>query len=255
MTAFRVLGCSGGIGEGRHTTSYLVDSDMLIDAGSGVGRLSLDEMKAIDHIFLTHSHLDHLLCLPVMLDSVGTKRGKPMTLHATAEVLEIFRAHVFNWKIWPDFTQIPTPETPFIRYSELRLNEPVTLGNRTLTAIPANHVVPGVGYHIRGESGSLLFSGDTTAHDALWDYANKLDDLRHLIVEVSFTNANRDIAVAAKHFHPELFCTELAKLKVNPEIHITHLKPGEEDGIMSEILAAAGGRNISRLRADQILEI
>ena len=41
----RVLGCSGGIG-GRHlrTTSLLVDNDILIDAGTGVGDVSLAEL-------------------------------------------------------------------------------------------------------------------------------------------------------------------------------------------------------------------
>ena len=51
----RVLGCSGGIG-GRHlrTTSFLVDGDVLIDAGSGVGDLSLAELTHIDHVLVTH---------------------------------------------------------------------------------------------------------------------------------------------------------------------------------------------------------
>ena len=51
----RVLGCSGGIG-GRHmrTTSFLVDGDVLLDAGTGVGDLSLAELSLVDHIFVTH---------------------------------------------------------------------------------------------------------------------------------------------------------------------------------------------------------
>jgi 3',5'-cyclic-nucleotide phosphodiesterase len=252
---FRVLGCSGGIGGGLHTTSFLVDDDILIDAGTGVTRLSREELTAIDHIFLTHSHLDHLLCVPVLLDSVGSARDHPITLHAIPEVLDIFRAHVFNWKIWPDFTQIPVPDAPFLRYREIRVGEPVAVRGRSFTAIPANHVVPAVGYHLKSGTGSLLFSGDTTSNPALWDYANSLEDLRHLIVEVSFTDAHRDIAIASKHFHPELFCRELVRLKRNPDIHITHLKPGEEETIMAEILAGSGARTITPLRPDQVLTI
>ena len=38
----------------------LLDEDILIDAGTGVGDLSLEELKKIDHVFVTHSHLDHV---------------------------------------------------------------------------------------------------------------------------------------------------------------------------------------------------
>ena len=33
----RVLGCSGGIGPGLRTTALMIDNDVLIDCGSGVG--------------------------------------------------------------------------------------------------------------------------------------------------------------------------------------------------------------------------
>ena len=39
---FRVLGCSGGIGARARTTSFLVDDDVLLDAGTGVEDLSID---------------------------------------------------------------------------------------------------------------------------------------------------------------------------------------------------------------------
>src|ERR1039457_1186052 len=54
-----VLGCYAGIGGARRTTALLLDDDVLIDAGSGVGELSLEQMVKVDHVFLTHSHLDH----------------------------------------------------------------------------------------------------------------------------------------------------------------------------------------------------
>ena len=63
MTAstIRVLGCSGSIAAGSRTTSFLLDDDVLIDAGTGVGDLTLDELARIDHILISHSHLDHVL--------------------------------------------------------------------------------------------------------------------------------------------------------------------------------------------------
>ncbi|MBS1214888.1 MAG: metal-dependent hydrolase, beta-lactamase superfamily, partial [Proteobacteria bacterium] len=103
----RVLGCSGGIGGGHlRTTSLLVDKDILVDAGTGVTELSLPEMAAIDHVFITHSHLDHIAALPLMIDSVADLRDRPVTVHAAAATLEAIRSHVFNWAIWPDFSEI-----------------------------------------------------------------------------------------------------------------------------------------------------
>src|SRR6187402_3666755 len=101
----RVLGCSGGIG-GRHlrTTSFLLDSDVLIDAGTGVGDLTLAELSQIDHIFVTHSHLDHVASIPFLVDTVGGMRSKPLTVYTTSATIEILKNHLFNWAIWPDFT-------------------------------------------------------------------------------------------------------------------------------------------------------
>ncbi|MGB8052215.1 MAG: MBL fold metallo-hydrolase, partial [Azonexus sp.] len=112
----RILGCSGGIG-GEHlrTTSLLVDDDVLIDAGTGVGDLPIDELARIDHLFLTHTHLDHIACLPLMIDSVADRRGKPLTVYGIPPVLDILRKHVFNWLVWPDFTEIPSTGKPFMR--------------------------------------------------------------------------------------------------------------------------------------------
>src|SRR5438045_1003394 len=112
----RILGCSGGIG-GRHlrTTSMLLDNDVLIDAGTGVSDLSLTELSMIDHVFVTHSHLDHVTSIPFMVDTVGGMRDRPLTVHALPETVEVLRNHLFNWSIWPDFTQIPSIENPLLK--------------------------------------------------------------------------------------------------------------------------------------------
>ena len=161
----RILGCSGGIGGGLRTTSMLVDHDVLIDAGTGVGDLSLTELKQIDHIFVTHSHLDHVVSIPFLVDTVGGMRDSPITVHATEETLDILRKHLFNWKIWPDFAEIPNRERPYLRYESLRLGDTVTLGGRRIRSLPANHVVPAVGYRLDSGAGSLVFTGDTTTND------------------------------------------------------------------------------------------
>ena len=231
----RVLGCSGGIGGNFRTTSLLLDHDVLIDAGTGLGDLSLAEMSVIDHVFITHSHLDHIACLPLLVDSVGFMRDRPIVIHATAETLEILQQHVFNWEIWPDFAEIPNLTQPIMRYEEIRLGEMVDIGGRKLTPLPVNHVVPAVGFWIDSGKASLVFSGDTTTCDALWQAVNRIPNLRYLIVETAFCDAERELAVLSKHLCPSMLAEELKKLKLAPEIYITHLKPGEVELTMREI--------------------
>ncbi|HEX2566333.1 MAG TPA: 3',5'-cyclic-nucleotide phosphodiesterase [Burkholderiales bacterium] len=251
----RVLGCSGGIG-GRHlrTTSFLVDNDVLIDAGSGVGDLPLAELARIDHIFVTHSHLDHVTSIPFLVDTVGGMRDKPVTLHATAATLEILKNHLFNWAIWPDFTEIPTPEAPFLRYEAIEVGQTVSLGARRFTAISAIHAVPAVGYHLDSGRGSLVFTGDTGPNDELWRSVNKIANLKTLIIETAFSNKERYLAEISRHLCPSMLADELAKFEGRADIWITHLKPGEIELIMEEIEASAGAFRPRMLQNDQVFE-
>jgi cAMP phosphodiesterase len=231
----RILGCSGGIGGNLRTTSFLLDHDILIDAGTGLGELSLTELAKIDHVFITHSHLDHTACLPLLVDSIGSMRDRPMTIYAHEEVLDILKKHMFNWKIWPDFSEIPNSQQPHMRYQSLSPGETIALNGRKITSIPANHVVPAVGYHLDSGKASLVISGDTTTNDALWKVVNKIKNLRYLIIETAFSNRERNLAVLSKHLCPSLLVEELAKLKRDAEILITHLKPGEMELTMRQI--------------------
>lgn len=250
----RILGCSGGIGGQLRTTSMLLDSDILIDAGTGVGDLSLTELTLIDHVFVTHSHLDHIAMISFMVDSVGFMRDKPLTVHATDATLEILRQHIFNWKVWPDFTHIPNPEKPFMRFESLFVGKTVKLNGRKITPLPANHTVPAVAFHLDSGKGSLVFSGDTTTNDALWEEVNKIEKLRYLIIETAFSNREKWLAVLSKHLCPSLLVEELAKLKRSADIYITHLKPGEIELIMQEIAEDASQYNPRMLQNNQVFE-
>lgn len=248
----RILGCSGGIGGSLRTTSMLLDQDVLIDAGTGVGDLTLTELKQIDHIFITHSHLDHVVSIPFLVDTVGGMRASPVTVHATEETLDILRKHLFNWKIWPDFAEIPNREAPYLRYESLRLGQTVSIGGRRIRALPANHVVPAVGFHLDSGEGSLVFTGDTTSNDALWVEVNRIENLRYLIIETAFSNAERELAVASKHLTPDMLAQELAKLTRPVKIFVSHLKPGEGALTMEEVEAVAGAYGPRMLANGQV---
>lgn len=250
----RILGCSGGISGSLRTTSMLLDGDILIDAGTGIGDLSLTELSFIDHIFITHAHLDHVACIPFLVDTVSPMRDRPLTVHATAETLETLRQHLFNWKIWPDFTQIPDERQPYMRYQTIELGRTVELGGRKITPLPADHTVPAVGYRLDSGTASLVFSGDTTVNDALWVEVNRIDNLRYLIIETAFSNAEKDLAVLSKHLCPSMLAEELRKLKRRPDIYITHLKPGEIELTMHEISECVHGFAPVMLQNGQVFE-
>lgn len=252
----RVLGCSGGIG-GRplRTTSFLIDHDVLIDCGTGVGDLSIAELAQIDHVFLTHSHLDHIACLPLMIDTVGDMRNRPLTVHATEATLEILRAHVFNWAIWPDFTEIPSAASPFMRYEPLQVGAPVVLDGRRIVPLPACHTVPAVGYQIDSGRASLVFSGDTGPCPALWEAVNKIDNLRYLLIETAFSDRERRLAAVSRHLCPGMLAEELACLQRNADIYISHLKPGQVELTMQEIEDRIGELSPRMLQNGQVFEL
>ena len=250
----RVLGCSGGIGGTLRTTSMLIDHDVLIDAGTGVADLTLSDLKQIDHIFVTHSHLDHVTSIPFLVDTVGGMRSRPITVYATRPTIEILRNHLFNWAIWPDFTEIPSPESPFMRYEEIELGQPVVLAGRTITPLPARHTVPAVGYHLDSGAASLVFTGDTGPNDALWQIVNRIGNLKFLIIETAFSNKERQLAEMSRHLCPEMLGEELAKLQRPAEIYITHLKPGEIEPTMLEIEECAGKFRPQMLQNNLVLE-
>ncbi len=255
----KILGCSGGIGSSSgqvlRTTSMLVDEDILIDAGTGVGDLSIDQLIAINHIFVTHSHLDHITSIPFLLDTVMGLRAHPVTVYATAETLKILQDHIFNWKIWPDFNAIPDKDQPLLLYKEIGLGKTIDIDGRKITALPANHVVPAVGYRLDSGKNSLVFTGDTTTCDALWEQVNAIENLKYLIIETAFSNGEIELAKVSKHLCPSLLIEELGKLERPAEVYITHLKPGEGEIIMLEIAQSAMQYNPQELQNLQEFEL
>ena len=251
----RVLGCSGGIG-GRHlrTTSFLVDGDILIDCGTGVGDLTLAELSQIDHIFVTHSHLDHVASIPFLADTIGGMRTKPIEVYTQRATIEILKNHLFNWAIWPDFTEIPTAEAPFLRYQEIEVGTSLSLSGREITPLPARHTVPAVGYHLDSGQASLVFTGDTGQNDALWRVVNRIRNLKILIIETAFSNKERQLAEISRHLCPQTLAEELSKLERSAEIYITHLKPGEIEPTMLEIEECAGTFRPRMLQNNLVLE-
>jgi len=251
----RILGASGGIGNGARTTSLLVDGRILIDAGTGVADLALEQMAAIDHVFLTHAHLDHIACIPFLADSVGSRRSQPIVVHAQVATLDVLRRHVFNNALWPDFTVIPSAEKPYLRFEELAPGASLTLDGRRFQSIPVSHSIPAVGYLVGNGRASLAFSGDTSSTEVFWDTLNSCADLKYLLIETSFTDEEEALSRLSGHLCPRLLAQELAKFTRPASIYITHLMPGEEKVIMDEIRKQVPQRAPQALVRDMVLEL
>ncbi|MEJ2140990.1 MAG: 3',5'-cyclic-nucleotide phosphodiesterase [Gammaproteobacteria bacterium] len=243
----RVLGCSGGVGAGLRTTTLLLNEHILFDAGTGVGDLSLEEMAGIRHIFLTHSHLDHIADIPLLVDSVFEQIKQPIVVHGLYETIEALRRHIFNNVIWPDFSKLPSPDNPVLKFEEMKPGEVVDVNGCKMEMIPVNHLVPGAGYRVSCDDKSFAFSGDTSSNDTFWEALNKHDNLDMLIVESAFLNKDIELSIQAGHYCARLLADDLKKLEHTPEVYITHNKPGEEDEIMAECKAAISDRTIHRL--------
>lgn len=250
----RVLGCSGGIGgQSLRTTSLQIDHDILIDAGTGVGELSMAEMEQIDHVFLTHAHLDHIACLPLLINAVADRRDNPLFVYAIEPVIDVLRKHIFNWSVWPDFSILPSADFPAVRFQPIAVGQVVILNGRMIEPLPADHTVPAVGYRLDSGAGSLVFSGDSGPCPDFWRALGRIDNLRHLIVECAFPNCEQRLAELSRHFCPSLLATVLPELPASCQLHVTHLKPGHAETTMAELAACSRGHSIRMLEYNQIL--
>jgi len=232
----RVLGCSGAIARDCRTTAFLVDEHILVDAGTGVGDLTVDEMLTIDHVLLTHCHLDHIAALPLMLDAVGKRRSGPVTVHALPETITALRQHIFNGTIWPDFSHLPSSHAPFMRYAPLTIGQILNLASTAVEVLPAVHTVPAVGYALRGSQGWWAFSGDTGPNPALWQRLNCMD-VTMLVIETAFSSQEQKLAQHSQHLAPSMLMRELAQWQLQHPcpVYITHTKPLETERIIEEI--------------------
>jgi ribonuclease BN (tRNA processing enzyme) len=252
----KVLGCSGGIGPGLRTTSLLVGEETLIDAGTGVGDLSLEQQARIRQIFLTHSHLDHVCGLAFMADNLFDRIDRPVNVWATAETLSAIKEHIFNWKIWPDFSVLPNEQNPLLAFSTITPGQTLTSADHyKLTAFKVLHTVPAVGYAVEAERGTFVFTGDTYANENLWAFLNSLPRLDKLMIEIAFPNEDDELAEASKHFTPVLLGSELHKLRHKPEILLTHHKPGCEQLIETECRKELAGWAYRHLKRGDLIEI
>jgi len=259
----RVLGCHGSDqvlngSRGAHqcrTCAFLVNETMLVDAGTVGTALRLDEQERIRHILLSHLHHDHIQGLPTLADNLVDAPDEPVTLTSIPSVLKGLQTHVFNDKVYPNFLKLPDPRHPVFVCRPLKPGKESELDGLRVTAIPVNHLVPTVGFLIRDNGSSFLYSGDTYVTEEIWKAAAREPTLKAALIETSFPDTMAELARTSKHLTPSVFAREFRKIgRPDLPVYVYHLKPRVREQIRRE-LAGLGIAKLTVLEEGQEITI
>ncbi|MCX8027285.1 MAG: 3',5'-cyclic-nucleotide phosphodiesterase [Thermodesulfovibrionales bacterium] len=252
----RVLGCSGAEMPGHNPSSFLIDGVIVLDAGSITSTLNEKEQCNIKSIFVTHAHLDHIRGIPFLADNlIINKPDIRFEVLSIKPIIKAMKDNLLNSTIWPDFTDIPHPKDGIIKLTELKENKERDELGYKITPIKVNHTVPAVGYLVVDKNGkSLFYTGDTGPTPKTWKRLKNIC-LDALIIEVSFPNKMKELALMTGHLTAELMLNEIKSIKCMPKkIFITHPKPQYLKQIITE-LEALKMKNIILLEEGKIINI
>ena len=249
----RVLGCAGTVSPEAKTSAFLINDDVLMDGGTICSSLLLEEIKAIQTIFLSHPHFDHIKGIPSLAETlIFLDDAKPVTILASDQAIESIRNHIMNNIIWPDFTTLPTASQPVINYRKIPEGVPVTAGKVTVTPYFLNNNLTDFGYLVKDGGSSLLYTSDIGPEASLTLDGQVPDSM---IIEVSFPNEKEDLALQTGHLTPLFLFKMLQKLPVLPlNIFVSHLKTYYREQIVEQ-LNALGLANLVILNDGDILEL
>jgi ribonuclease BN (tRNA processing enzyme) len=232
-----ILPCSTTGQPSQMFTTYLINGNVAVDAGSLGLYGSIAEQARVKHVFITHSHLDHIASLPPFLDAVYDGSGDCVTVYGNAHVLDCLRKDVFNNRVYPDFLYISTFRPPYLKLQELTPGQTIEVGGLRVTPVPVNHVVPTFGFVIEDDHSAVVFPSDTGPTDELWQVAQRSANLKAVFLEATFPESMAWLAEIAKHLTPSLYAKEMKKLD-RPVRYITvHLHPRHRPIVVQELLA------------------
>lgn len=231
----QVLGGHGGQAPGFSTTSFLINGELLIDAGAVASVLSVDEQTKIDHILISHSHLDHIKDLAFLCDNCFGLRKDPFEVYTHASVKKILKDHLFNETIWPDFTILPNEIHPTIRINAIEPEKTFSIEKYKITPILVQHPNDAMGFIIEDPSCAVLFTVDTAATERIWQKARDIKNLKAIFTEVSFPNALKGVAKSSDHHTPSSLKQEISKMPPSIPIILTHFKPNYREVIFKEL--------------------
>jgi cAMP phosphodiesterase len=234
---------SGDWGRGHPLTSYVIDETVALDAG-GLGLIGDATVQtAITDIILSHSHIDHVASLPILLDNTAGLRSKGVRIHASQATLDVLRTDLLNDRLWPDFINLSLGGVPFLRLERLEPGKTVEVRGLRVTPVEVDHTVPTLGFLVRCGGSSALFPSDTAPTEAIWRLANAAEDLKAVFLEAAFPDEMGALANVSKHLTPALFAAEMRKLTKPVPFIAVHIKPRFYDQVTSQ-LSALGLPNV-----------
>lgn len=222
--------CSGE----QFAASYVINGRIAIDAGSIGFQSSIAAQRAIEHLFLSHGHMDHIASLPMFLDNVYQPGRDCVSIHAHQDTLNTLRTDVFNERLWPDLIRLGGEESPFMKLFPMQAGDTVHVGDLRITAMTLDHLVPTLGFVVSDASGSVAFVSDTAPLESIWQTLNDVADLKALFLESAFPTRMAWLAAKAKHLTPTLFAEGCGKLRHSVPIIAVHIKPVFREEILTE---------------------
>jgi ribonuclease BN (tRNA processing enzyme) len=225
-------------------TCFLIDDCVAVDAGSIAIALTNEQRSKVKDIIVTHPHMDHVASLPIFIDDLYPSLQQPMRVHATPEVINLLERDIFNWNLYPRFSDLKNDYGPVMQYVPIPIGKPFTVAHLHVVAVPVNHIVPTVGLVVSDGQSSVAFSSDTAQTEEFWKILNEMKGLDALLIEASFPDRMTKLAEVSRHFTPASLGQELKKLTHNGmDIMAVHLKPTYRD----EIIAQLNALNIPKL--------
>ena len=250
-----VLGCHGSETREARTVGFLIDEEILLEAGTVSSVLSVERQRRIHSVIISHLHLDHIKELPFLVDNRMGEGTGSITVYGIAEVLDGLRAHLFNDIIWPDFTGIVNGDRPPVCLCSMVPGQETGIGDFVITPAVVNHRVPSVGMLIKREDRGFLYTGDTAPTGEIWTLANRTPHLGAVLIEVSFPDGLEEVARASAHMTPSMVASELDKLERRDiPIYVFHMKPKYKETIVRELGGLLGNR-VQVLEEGHVIEL
>ena len=229
----------------QRLTCFVIDDCVAVDAGSIAIALNGEQRNTVRDIIVTHPHMDHVASLPIFIDDLYPSLKEPMRIYATEEVISLLERDVFNWNVYPRFSDLKNDYGPVMEYIPIPIGAPFRVAHLNVVAVPVNHIVPTVGLIVSNGQTSVAFSSDTAETDDFWKIVNEMKGLDALLIEASFPNRMAKLAQVSRHFTPAALGQELKKLNHNGmDIMAVHLKPSYREEIVEQLDAL----NIPKLK-------
>ena len=100
----------------QRLTCFLIDECVAVDAGSLALALTTEQRAAVRDIIVTHPHMDHIASLPIFIDDLFETLQSPVRVYATPEVIDLLERDIFNWNVYPRFSELKNEYGPVMEY-------------------------------------------------------------------------------------------------------------------------------------------